>query len=242
VFGLIPFGVVLGIPAALGLAPVNVVGLFGAMIACMLARGFLARTAPVRARSPYGMSPSYGMYSSPSAIWTNTSMGWFVVVCWCALALPLNVGTFDLGQVLAVQAALGPAPFSLGPGVSVSILIAFVVGLVAASAWSASLPSIGRPDEPANQAIDIAARWGESALAGSIVAGTTWGPSLGALVRGPIDTQSLLLALVSFVITCGAVAAVSYGRRFASQITNPAVLSGAGFVALAAMLMAAFVR
>jgi hypothetical protein len=227
-YALIALGVALGIPAALGLVPVNVLGLLGALAACMVGRGLLSRRSRTRfAVQEIGWDP-------PS--------GWFVVVCWCILTLPLHVGTFDLGQMLAVQAVLGPATITLGPAGSSAVWVALLTGLVAATAWSGALPTLARPDYRANQAVDSITRWGESALAAAAVMGTLWGPSLGALVRGPLNVRTLLWAGLSFALTIGGVAAVSFCRRYVDRIPQGSAVLGAGALAFTAMIVASFLR
>ena len=227
-YGLIALGVALGIPAALGLIPVNVLGLLGALVACMVGRGFLTR----RSRARF----------AGQDMWWDPPSGWFVALCWCILTLPLHGDTLDLGQVLAIQAVLGPATITLGPAASSAAWVALVTGLVAATAWSGALPSLARPDYRGNQALDSITRWGESALAAAAVTGTLWGPSLGALVRGPLNTKTLLWVGLSFVVTIGAVAGVSFCRRYANRIPHGPASLGAAALAFVAMLVAAFVR
>ncbi|MDQ4149217.1 MAG: hypothetical protein M3164_04390 [Actinomycetota bacterium] len=228
IYGLIALGVLLGIPIGLGLVPVNMLALLGALIASMLGRGLLTRTTLRRLT---------GVESN----WDDAS-GWFVVLSWCILALPLHVNSFDVERVLAVQAVLGPAPLVLGPAASSAIWAAFFLGLVAASAWSGVLPSLARPDYRANEALDVVTRWGESALAGTAVAATLWGPSVGAIARGPFNSRALLTVTLSFAITCLAVAGVSFGRRFVTRIPQAPAAMGVGGLAISAMLVAAFVR
>lgn len=227
-YALIPLGVFLGIPAALGLIPANILALLGALVACMLGRWFLSR-------AKFTIVPGFEAGLDPAS-------GWFLVLSWSILTLPLLVRTFDLEQVLAVQAVLGPAPLALGPAASAMVWVAFITGLVAAAGWSGSLPSLARPDFVANEAIDSVTRWGESALAGTAVTGTLWGPSVGALARGPFDTRTLLTVLLSFGITCLAVAGVSFSRRYVDRIPQAPAALGAGGVAICVMLVAAFVR
>lgn len=227
-YALIALGVSLGIPAALGLMPVNVLVLLASLVACMVGRGYLTRR-------------SRGRFAGPEMIWDPPS-GWFVVLSWCILTLPLHVDTFDLGQVLAVQAVLGPATITLGPAGSSAAWAALVVGLVAATAWSGALPTLARPDYQGNQAIDSITRWGESALAATAVTGTVWGPSLGALVRGPLNMKTFLWAGISFALTMIAVAGVSFCRRYVNRIPHGPAALGAGTIALTAMIVASFIR
>ncbi|MEX2588383.1 MAG: hypothetical protein WD602_10395 [Actinomycetota bacterium] len=223
-FGLVPFGVALGIPAALGLISANVLALLSAMIACMLGRDFLAKTHDEH----FGWTPAHG---------------WFAVLSWSVLALPLHVNSLDLQQVVAAQTALGPAPLYFGAGPSAAFWLAMLAGLVAAAGWSQDqvrLPTITMGTK--DSAADMIARWGESALAATAVTSILWGPSLGALVSGPINERTVGFVALSFVVTCAAVAAVSFARRFITPTTQLPLAAGAGAVAALAMLLAAFVQ
>lgn len=221
-FGLVPFGVALGIPAALGLISANVLALLSAMISCMLGRDFLAKTHDQH----FGWSPAHS---------------WFAVLSWSILALPLHVDSLDLQQVVAAQAALGPGPLYFG-GASAAFWLALLAGLVAAAGWSQDqvrLPTTTVASS--DSAADMIARWGESALAATAVTAMLWGPSLGALVSGPINERTVGFVALSFAVTCAAVAAVSYARRFITPATQLPLAAGAGAVAALAMLLAAFI-
>lgn len=223
-FGLVPFGVALGIPAALGLISANLLALLSAMIACMLGRDFLAKTHDEH----FGWTPAHG---------------WFAVLSWSILALPLHLESMDLDQVVAAQTALGPGPLYFGAGASAAFWLAMLAGLVAAAGWSqdlARLPTntMGSQDTGA----DMVARWGESALAATAVTAILWGPSLGALVSGPVNGRTIGMVAASFAVTCAGVAAVSYGRRFITPRTQLPLAAGAGSVAVVAMFLAAFVQ
>lgn len=223
-FGLVPFGVALGIPAALGLISANVLALLAAMISCMLGRDFLAKTHDEH----FGWTPAHG---------------WFAVLSWSILALPLHVNSLDLQQVVAAQAALGPSPLYFGAGPSAAFWLAMLAGLVAAAGWSQDqvrLPT--RAMASSDSAADMLARWGESALAATAVTSVVWGPSLGALVAGPINERTIGFVTLSFAVTCAAVGGVSYARRFITPATQLPLAAGAGSVAALAMLVAAFIE
>ena len=224
IFALIPFGVFAGIPAALGLIPANIMVLLGALVACMVSRAYLSRSE-----------------HSDVGGWTPAH-GWFLALAWSILALPLHVNSMDLVDALAAQTALGPAPLSSGPAGSAALWVALVAGLVAAAGWSEGQRKLARPPTQANDAVDSIARWGESALAATAVAAVVWGPSLGALVAGPLEGRTLGTSAISFVVTMLAVAAASYCRRFVAHPAQWAFAAGAAVMALTAMMMAAFVR
>lgn len=223
IFGLIPFGIFTGIPAALGLIPANILVLLGALVACMVARAYLSRP---EATDIGGWTPAHG---------------WFLALSWSILAVPLHVNSLDLVDAMAAQTALGPAPLALGPAPSAAMWVALVAGLLAASGWAEGQVKISRPASDANEAVDAVARWGESALAATAVAAVIWGPSLGAFVAGPVDAATFGTAGLSFFVTMLAVAAVSYCRRFVGHSQQWAFAAGSGILAMAAMGVAAFV-
>lgn len=224
IFALIPFGIFAGIPAALGLIPANVMVLLGALVACMVARAYLSRPDH---QDIGGWTPAHG---------------WFLALAWAILAVPLHVNSMDLVDALAAQTALGPAPLSFGPASSAAMWIALIAGLVAATGWSEGQRRLSRPVSPENEAVDQVARWGESALAATAVAAVVFGPSLGAVVAGPVDGRTIGTAAISFLVTMLAVGAVSYCRRFAGHAAEWAFAAGAALLAMSAMLVAAFVR
>ncbi|HEX2053693.1 MAG TPA: hypothetical protein VHJ78_08225 [Actinomycetota bacterium] len=224
IFALIPFGVIAGIPAALGLIPANAMVLLGALVACMVARAYLSR--PER-DDVGGWTPAHG---------------WFLALAWSILAVPLHVNSMDLVDAVAAQTALGPAPLFFGPAGSAAMWVALLAGLLAASGWSQGQRKLSRPASPENDAVDAVSRWGESALAATAVSGVIFGPSLGALVAGPIDGRTLGIVSISFVVTMLAVAGVSYCRRFVGHPAQWGFAAGAAMLAMTAMMVAAFVR
>lgn len=224
IFSLIPFGVFVGIPAALGLIPANIMLLLGALVACMVARAYLSNSTETGLG---GWTPAHG---------------WFLALTWAILALPLHVNSMDLVDALAAQTALGPAPLASGPAAGAAMWVALIAGLAAASGWSQGQLKLARPVSPANDAVDTFARWGESALAATAVAAVVWGPSLGSLVAGPVDPGTFLSAAISYLVTMIAVGAVSYCRRFVGHSQEWAFAAGSGVMAMTAMLVAAFVR
>lgn len=223
VFALIPFGVFLGIPAAMGLVePSNALTVLGALVACMIAHGYLSSSRGTE--SPW-----------------NPGQGWFVVLSWAILAFPLYVGSFAMSDVVATQAVLGAGPLSSGPA-SAALWIALLAGIAAAAGWTDGMPKFSSDYSSANSAVDSVVRWGETALAGTAVAAITWGPSLGGLVLGPIGGSAVYKAGLSFLITCAVVAAASYSRRFLRQVPALTAATAVGVFTGGAMLLAAFVK
>lgn len=224
ILGLIPFGVFLGIPAALGLVePSNVLTVLGALVACMVAHGYLS-----------------GASDTTEAF--NASHGWFIAVSWAVLAAPLYASSFSLSDSLALQAVLGPAPLSAGVA-SAGLWVALLAGIVAAGGWANGLPTLAGPyASSANHAADYVARWGETALAATAVSGLIWGPSLGALALGPADGVAVYKAGISFLVSCAAVAGASYSRRFLNQVPPMVAATTAGMLTGLGMMVAAFAR
>jgi hypothetical protein len=223
ILGLIPFGIFLGIPASLGLVePSNVLTVLGALVACMLAHGYLSEASDENA--------------------FNASHGWFVALSWAVLAAPLYASSFSLTESLALQAVLGPAPLSAGIA-SAGLWVALLAGIVAAGGWANGMPKLAGPyASPANHAADYVARWGETALAATAVSSLIWGPSLGALALGPADGATVYKAGISFLVSCAAVAAASYCRRLLNQVPPLVAATTAGLFTGIGLMVAAFVK
>jgi hypothetical protein len=201
-----------GIPIAVGIAPGSVFGIVGAMAACMAGRFLLAGT-------PSGMG-----------------VAWLAVLGWAMLASASRFGTADLQAAQAAQSSLGPAPL-LTPDVAAGVSIAAgIAGWIAAIFWVESLPPIEGPPEAAPEAklLDIAARWGETALAVSAVASLAWGPSFGGVFLGPLEASSLPAAGVSIAIVVAAIALASASRRIARRARGRTTLVFVGMLCLAA--------
>lgn len=223
IVALIPFGIFLGIPAALGLIePSNALTVLGALVACMLGHAYL--------------SPSSG----PTPF--NPSHGWFVALSWAVLALPLYAGSFSLSESLALQAVLGPAPLTAGVAAA-GLWVALLAGVFAAGGWASGLPQMGGPyPSGAIKAADYMARWGETALAATAVSSIIWGPSLGAIAFGPADGVTVSRVGISFLVSCGAVAAASFIRRFLDEVPAMAAAGIAGMLTGIGMMLSAFVK
>ena len=175
------------------------------------------------------------------AIWASPYV-WFVVLCWTVAAPALFARTFSLQHKLALEVVLGPMPLTGSLTESAALALLTVPGLLAASFWSSSLHRVqgSETSQEGKNGVDSLLRWGETALAASIVAAPLWGPSLGALVLAPIDGQTGRRVAVSFGITCVAVAISSFLRRYASQPARGVLLVCAGLslcvIALAPVL------
>lgn len=157
-FGLSIFGVVIGIPIALGLADLSVLSLLAAPLCCMV-------------------SSWLGLGDLRQGL---SSVAWFTLLAWCASVPYLVVGSLSATAPSAMQTVLGPLPFHQGPFKAASLVLAMGAGSVAAARWTASLPI-------RTGAVGSLVRWGECALAGTLVFGATLGPGLGGIAYGPFD-------------------------------------------------------
>lgn len=202
--------------------PSNALTVLGALVACMIAHGYLA-----------------GARGNESP-W-NPGQGWFVALSWAILAFPLYAGSFAMSDVVATQAVLGPGPLSSG-GASAGLWLALLAGVAAAAGWTDGMPKFAGDRSSANSAADSVARWGETALAGTAVAAITWGPSLGGLVLGPTGGSAVYKVGLSFLVTCVVVAAASYSRRFVGRVPALTAACAVGMFTGGAMLLAAFIK
>lgn len=207
--GLVSLGVVAGIPLALGLFGGNVLTLMGALAACMLGRGLGSGDRSLLSRS--GLP--------------------FLIVCWSIAAAAGRFQTLDIGAVMGAHSVLGWGPDD--GGAWTASLAGGVLGLLGAAAWTASLPEIGGSERTS---ADRLLRAGEAALAASAVAATVWGPSLGALVRGPLDADSLALTAASFAVTAASVAVVSRLRAASDLLLRPMVVGTLAALSLAVLM------
>jgi len=229
VLALAPFGIALGIPAALGLAPGSALAVPGALMACMLGRSLAAAFPSDEpaisleegrpgedAASSFGVLPDrpWGKLDSPFL--------WAAVLSWSVFVPTIALGTTSVRQMTAVQAVLGPPLLTGGTSVAVALVAATISGLIAAIFWAARTPSLGLLTRrlPA----DIILRWGEAALAGVAVSAVLTGPALGPLAAAPFSRSLGIQAVLWFGLACFAVSIVSRaGRWSASARPGPAL-------------------
>ena len=219
-FALVPLGIGLGVALALGLMPGSAIALVGAFGACTAGHCLLAGAlSRPEERQPVGTSPA----------------AWAALVSLSVLAGVLRFSTLDLRTALAAQAATGPGVLG-GPALFSAVdLLGGLVGLMAGAAWVEHLPRMAGSAEAAG--IDSALRAGESALVGAAVASQVWGPSVGALLHGPVGVLAGPVAR-STLVTLGAVVLVSAFRSRIDSFPRGALLGTLAPVAVVALLAA----
>jgi hypothetical protein len=190
---LIALGVFAGTSVALGLMPGGLPALFGALVACMVGRRMLGSPGHPGSRFPSGE----GL--------------WFCVVAWSVGAAALRFATFDLGAIEGAQAVRPLALLSGGGMLTAASVVAWLIGLFAAAMWVQRLWRFSGSAEA--EALDRVVWWGETVLVASTVSAVTWGPSLGPLLRGPLDPAAKAATAASFGVTLLSVTAVSFGAR-----------------------------
>src|SRR2546423_15198434 len=100
VFALVPLGVGLGIPLALGLMPGSAVALVGAFGACTAGHCLLGEASRADWVTWQRRDTRPSIAESPVA--------WFALLSFWVLASALRFSTLDLTAALAAQAAVGP--------------------------------------------------------------------------------------------------------------------------------------
>lgn len=186
--GLIVVATLLGIPAALGLMPGNLLLVAGALVTITWGRALLA-------------------FPGTRA---HASFVWVAAVLWSLLPAAITWRTFDVRGIQAAYAVLGP----LGGGSPDSLLrlTALVAGTVAAARWVSSLPAMwvasGDPGP-----VEGLLRWSHSALAAAAVSATLFGPSVGSVVYGPRNSASIGAAGASVAVTLLCVASILFLRH-----------------------------
>ncbi|MEO7804093.1 MAG: hypothetical protein ABIS18_06835 [Actinomycetota bacterium] len=122
IFALIPFCIAIGIPAALGLIPANLLLVLGAVLGCVLARTHLRGGVE------------------------NRTVLAIAVVCWAVCVPYLRFRTIDIGSMLAAHSVFGSSVL-LRPGSGAAVSIAaFIVGLGACVIWLREIPILGGVD------------------------------------------------------------------------------------------------
>lgn len=186
--GLIVVATLLGIPAALGLMPGNLLVVAGALVTITWGRALLAL-------------PGTRVLAS---------FVWVAAVSWSLLPAAITLRTFDVLGIQAAYAVLGP----LGGGLPSALLrlIALVIGTVAAARWVSSLPAMWVASGEPGPLEDLL-RWSHSALAAVAVSATLFGPSVGSVVYGPRNPAAFAAAGASGVATLLCAVSILFLRR-----------------------------
>lgn len=210
------FGVLIGIPAGLGLVDGSLLIGPGAMMAIFVSRvPFVDRTNVIEPRA----------FLSRVAM---RSEAWFVIFFWSLLALFARLETTELHTAIAAQATLGAALLMKPLVGAIGAGLALVTGLVAAVMWTERLPG---------RSASTVLRWAESAVAPVLVGGAAVGPAVAVMGRGPLGTAALLSTAISMIAIAFLVAVVSFVRRYANSIPAESLLIGSASLSLLAILM-----
>lgn len=205
-FALGIFGVVVGIPIAVGLVETSMLSLLVAPLCCM-------------ASSWLGRRDSFEGLSS---------VAWFTVLAWSASVPYLVVGSLSATASSAMQTVLGPLPFHQGPVRACSLIVALGVGTLAAARWTASLPL-------RTGALGRLVHWGECALAGALVFGAL-GPGLGGVAYGPVEPMVLAWSGVSLGSTIIGVMCVATLSKRSFRIPERYAFPALALLAVIAMV------
>jgi hypothetical protein len=202
----------------------NAVVLVGAFAACTAGHCLLGgATGATGARGDH----------APQVV--ESPVAWLALLSFCILASVLRFSTLDLRAALAAQAAIGPGALGGPLLLSAVDVLGALVGLMAGAAWVEHLPRLA--GSPEAEGLDTALRWGESALVATAVGAQVWGPSVGALLHGPLSVLAGPVA-VSTLVTLAAVALVSILRSKIGGFPASALLGTLAPVALIALLAA----
>lgn len=194
--GLIAVATLVGIPAALGLVPGNLLVVAGALLTVTWGRALLAFPG-TRVRA---------------------SFVWMAAVLWSLAPAAITLRSFDVLGIQAAYAILGP----LGGGLPGALLrlIALVAGTVAAAGWVSSLPAMWVASGDTGHLEDLF-RWSHSALAAAAVSATLFGPSVGSLVYGPRTFAAFAAAGASGAVTLLCAVSILFLRRTALVSRRP---------------------
>ncbi|MGI8426779.1 MAG: hypothetical protein ACR2FO_06120 [Actinomycetota bacterium] len=236
VVALAPFGIAIGIPAALGLVPGNVLILPGALMACILGRSLAGGEIRPEENWPVD-TPADDAPQAPRPIRNFGKLDspylWTAVLALSIFMPPILLNTSSLRQILAAQTVLGPLVLTGGTPAAASLSAASASGLIAAIFWSARTPRF------ASRKADAMLRWSESALAGAAVSWVLTGPALGALVAIPFALSVGMQASASFGVACVVVAAVSKTNAWSARARPGPALAICALLWLVAIAAAA---
>lgn len=207
--GLAIFGIVTGIPSALGLIPGLILVPFGGLVIVHYVRTRLAE--------------NYG-----------GDVRWLAVLGLCSVSLASRLEAIDTTAIQGAQAVLGPSILIRPFESAVFTALALIAGLVSAV-------FVVSRSEPLTDQVSVGVepllRWGETALAVSLVSAAAAGPSIAVLGRGPFDLMLIAAVGASTIFGLACTAGVSYLRRHANRVPERSLLIGtAGLATLSLFL------
>jgi hypothetical protein len=211
ILGLAIFGIVAGIPAALGLVP--------GLILVPLAGLLIVNFARVRLNEDAEGS---------------SDARWLAVLGISAVSLATRFDTLDTGAVQGAQSVLGPSVLIQPAESALLTLLALAAGLV--SALFVGYRAKPLPEQ-VRIGVDPVLRWGETALAASLITAAAAGPSIAVVGDGPLDLRLGLAVAASFLFGLACTAGVSYLRRHAGRLPERPLLLGCAAISSATLML-----
>ena len=207
--GLAFFGIVTGIPSALGLIPGLILVPFGGLLIVTYVRRRLLESS-------------------------GGDLRWLAVLGLCSVSLASRLEAVDTAAIQGAQAVLGPSILIRPFESALFTLLALIAGLVSALfVVSRSEPS----SEELPMAIESVLRWAETALAVSLVSAAAAGPSIAALGQGPFDLLLVGAVAGSTIFGLACTAGVSFLRRHTARVPERPLLMAAAALAVMTLFL-----
>ena len=207
--GLAVFGIVTGIPSALGLIPGLILVPFGGLVTVNYVRMRLAETK-------------------------GGDVKWLAVLGLCSVSLASRLEAIDTTAIQGAQAVLGPSilirPFESAVLTSLALIAGLVSAVFVVSRYEALPDQVSTGVEPV-------LRWGETALAVSWISAAAAGPSIAVLGRGPFDLMLVAAVAASTVFGLACTSGVSFLRRHASRVPERSLLIATAGLATVSLLL-----
>lgn len=207
--GLAIFAIVMGIPSALGLIPGLILVPFGGLVIVTYVRRRLSDSG-------------------------GGDLRWLAVLGICSISLAARFEALDTAALQGAQAVLGPSLLIQPFESALFAILALIAGLVSA------LFVVSRSDplpEQLSTGVEPVLRWGETALAVSLVSTAAAGPSIAVLGRGPFDLMLVAAVAASTLFGLACTAGVSYLRRHSSRVPERSMLMGTAGLATISLLL-----
>jgi hypothetical protein len=203
------FGIVTGIPSALGLIPGLILVPFGGLVVVTYVRRRLSEKG-------------------------GGDLRWLAVLGLCYISLASRFETIDTAALQGAQAVLGPSVLIRPFESALFALFALIAGLL--SALFVVSRSEPLPDQ-LSDGVEPVLRWGETALGVSLISAAAAGPSIAVLGRGLFDLMLVVAVAASTLFGLACTAGVSYLRRHVSRVPEKSLLIGtAGLAAISLLL------